>query len=182
MVCFILLGILLRIVVPSRIPKREKFNSDRSNKETSMTYQIAQDNGQTGHSEAVHAEINLGLKKGYEGFAQEKGEVLGFLTDLYLDAAQNSRPFVPFVVTDSVITYAYFSNKQWGGDDKWHAAHEPALVLASDKSPLYAADVSDDEWKELVESYAHKLGEKFQQFRVYVTYSRTEVKIFQRQS
>jgi hypothetical protein len=52
-------------------------------------------------------------------------------------------------------------------------------VLSSVKSPLYAADETDDEWKTLVEEYAAKLGAQFQQWRVYVSYSRVEIKIFQ---
>ena len=141
-------------------------------------YSVPIENGREGRSRnGLRAEINLGLKKGYEGFAQEKGEVLEFLTGLYVKAGEEGKNFVPFVVTDSVITYAYPTDKGWV------AAHEPGLVLTSDKSPLYAAEMSDEEWKELVEWFAAQLGSKFQQFRVYVTYTRTEeVKILQRES
>ncbi len=139
------------------------------------TYSIPTENGNLGHAtNNLRAEINLGLKRGYGGFAEEKGDVLNFLTDLQAAAGKAGDDFVPFIVTDSVITYAYPT------DDGWHAEHEPALVLTSDKSPLYAADMSDEEWAELVESYAARLGERFQQFRVYVTYTRAEVKILQK--
>jgi hypothetical protein len=138
------------------------------------TYKIAEETGHVGHDvNAIKAEINLGLKKGYGGFAQEKGDVLNFLTGLYVEAGAAGQNFVPFVVTDSVITYAYPTDKGW------HGEHEPALVLSSVKSPLYAADETDDEWKTLVEEYAAKLGAQFQQWRVYVSYSRVEIKIFQ---
>ncbi len=140
-----------------------------------MVYSIPTENGNVGHARnTIRAEINLGLKKGYTGFAQEKGEVLAFLTDLYKQDGAAGKPFVPFIVTDSVITYAYPTG------DGWHGEHEPALVLTSDKSPLYAANLSDEDWAVLVESYAAKLGERFEQFRVYVTYTRVEVKILQK--
>jgi len=100
--------------------------------------------------------------------------VLQFLTDLYRSQLRVGKNYIPFVMTDSVITYAYPA-----GDDIV-AEHEPALVLKSDKSPLYAADMSDDEWKELVEWFAAQLGSEFEQFRVYVSYTRAEVKILQK--
>lgn len=95
-----------------------------------------------------------------------------FLTDLYISGQIEQ---LPFVVRDTIITYAY------PGNDGLISCHEPALELVSDKSPLYATHLSDEEWQELVEEqYAHKLGERFEQFRVYVTYARVETKIFQR--
>ena len=121
----------------------------------------------------IRAQINLGLKKGYGGFAQEKGEVLTFLTDRYKAAVTEKRNFVPYVVTDSVIVYAYPS------DSGPVAAHEPALVLTSDKSPLYAANMSEKEWQSAIEADAEALGESFQQYRVYVTYSPATVAILQ---
>lgn len=142
-----------------------------------MNYQIAVENGLTGHSiSALRAEINLGLKRGYGGFAQEKADVVGCLLRLYTEAGLEGRSFLPFVITDSVITYAYPLNDgvEWRGD------HEPSLVLTSDKSPLYAAGMSDEQWKEMVEEYAAKLAAQFEQFRVYITYTRSEVKIFQK--
>ncbi len=139
-------------------------------------YKIAVDNGKTGHAVAnLQVELTLGLKKGYGGFVQEKGHVLQFLTDLYKSQLAAGKNFIPFVITDSVITYAYSA-----GDNEFVAEHEPALVLKSDKSPLYAADMSDDEWKSLVEWFAAQLGSEFEQFRVYVSYTRAEVKILQK--
>jgi len=122
----------------------------------------------------LRAEINLGLKKGYSGFEQEKADVLSFLTETYKNAGKAGKNFIPFIVTDSVITYAY------PADDDWVGEHEPALVLTSDKSPLYVAGTSDEDWKVFVEEYITLLGERFDQFRVYVTYTRVEVKIFQK--
>lgn len=136
---------------------------------------IAQDCGRVGHAtDNLQAELTLGLKKGYGGFSQEKVDVLSFLTGLYASQMKAGKNYIPFIVQDSVITYAYPD-----GDDIV-AEHEPALVLKSDKSPLYAADMSDDGWKELVEWFAAQLGSKFEQFRVYVTYARAEVKILQK--
>ncbi len=138
-------------------------------------YQIAQDCGQTGHAtNNLQVEITLGLKKGYGGFENEKSEVLTFLTDLYLSQMESDKNYIPFIVQDSIITYAY------PGDEGIVAEHEPALVLRSDKSPLYAANMTDDEWKELVEWFVSQLGARFEQFRVYVSYARAEVKIFQK--
>lgn len=138
-------------------------------------YQIAQDCGQAGHAtNNLQVELTLGLKKGYGGFENEKSEVLSFLTNLYASQMKSGKNYIPFIIQDSVITYAYPS-----GDDIV-AEHEPALVFKSDKSPLYAADMSDEEWKELVEWFAAQLGSEFEQFRVYVTYARAEVKILQK--
>lgn len=139
-----------------------------------MKYAIAVEGGRVGHAQNnLQTQINLGLKKGYEGFVQEKGEVLNFLTDLYKQALTEGRNFLPFVITETVITYA------WKGDNGPVGAHEPALLLSSDKSPLYSSE-SDEEWQAMVEDYAVKLAERFQQFRVYVTYNRVETKIFQK--
>ena len=140
-----------------------------------MIYSIPTEDGHLGHDRsALRAEINLGLKRGYGGFKEEKGDVLNFLTDLYKKDGAEGKPFVPFVVKDSIITYAYPT------DSGWHGEHEPALVLTSDKSPLYAAGMSDEAWQRLVENYASLLGERFEQFRVYVTYTRVEVKVLQK--
>ena len=57
-----------------------------------MKYGIAVENGRTGHVQGnLQAQINLGLKKGYEGFTQEKQDVLNFLTDLYKTALIEKR-------------------------------------------------------------------------------------------
>lgn len=138
-------------------------------------YEIAVErNGRVGHViNNLRAEINLGLKKGYGGFAQEKREVLTFLTEQYKKSLSEGKNFIPFVVTDSVITYAY------PGDNGPVAEHEPALVLTADKSPLYG-DESDEEWQAMVEECAAALAKRFEQKRVYVTYARAEVKVFQR--
>ena len=115
-------------------------------------YQIAQDNGRTGHNpSALEAKIYLGLKKGYDGFTQEKQAVLNFLTGLYTEALTAGRGYVAFVIADAVITYAYKSG------DQVVAMHEPSLVLSSTQSPLYTTE-SDDEWKDSVEGYATKLA------------------------
>lgn len=138
-------------------------------------YEIAED-GKGYSVNNLQTEINIGLKKGYSGFNQEKEEVLFFLTNLYRSQLSAGKKFIPFVVTDSVITYAY---PKWDEPGVIVAEHEPALVLKSDKSPLFAADISDEEWMNLVEWFATQLGSKFQQFRVYISYTRAEVKILQ---
>ena len=77
-------------------------------------------------------------------------------------------------MTDTILAYAYEEN----GLPK--TQHEPGLCLVSDKSPLYAADMSDDEWKTLVEFHAQALGEHFEQDHVFVTYLPSEIKVLQR--
>jgi hypothetical protein len=140
-----------------------------------MSYQVANADGHSGHAfSTIRVEINLGLKKGYSGSVQDKQEVLDFITTIHEHALRQAANFITFVVTDSVLVYGYEEN----GQPK--TQHEPGLCLTSDKSPLYAADMSDDEWKALVEVYAHALGEYFEQEHVFVTYLRSEVKIFQR--
>lgn len=141
-------------------------------------YKIAEDKGNKGHAfNNLQVEVNLGLKKGYGGFEQEKEEVLNFLTELYKTQIKIDGNYILFVITESIITYAY---PKWDEQEVIIAEHEPALVLKSDKSPLYAADMTNDEWKDLVEYTACQLAEKFEQFRVYVSYTTAEVKIFQK--
>ncbi len=139
-----------------------------------MSYRIATAGIRTGHAlSTLRVEINLGLKKGYSGSVQDKHEVLDFITSLHEQALQQAANFITFVVTDTVLVYAYEDNGP-------RTQHEPGLCLTSDKSPLYAADMSDDEWKILVERYADALGEHFEQDHVFVTYLASEVKVLQR--
>jgi hypothetical protein len=140
-----------------------------------MPYRIASVGIRTGHAPSLRVEINLGLKKGYSGSMQDKQEVLDFITDLHRQALKQAANFITFVVTDTVLAYAYEE------DGQPVTQHEPGLCLSSDKSPLYAADMSDEDWKTLVEFYAHALGEHFQQDHVYVTYLPAELKVFQRE-
>ena len=138
-------------------------------------YAIAVDRDKVGHREAtLRAEINLGLKRGYAGFLQEKSEVVDFLKEEYRSAVVGGRNFIPIGMQQTDLVYAFPVE---GGV---HAEAEPSLTLFSDKSPLYS-DESDEEWKEMVEALAVRLAKKFDQFRVYVTYTRVEVKILQRQ-
>lgn len=61
-----------------------------------MKYIIPMERGRVGRAKnGLRVEINLGLKKGYEGFAQEKGEVLSFLTDMYREAGRGGEEFSP---------------------------------------------------------------------------------------
>lgn len=139
-----------------------------------MNYLVASENGRIGHLNTVRAEINLGLKKGYDGFLQEKAEVIAFLKEKYKEAIAAGQSFIPVCIQQTEIVYAY------GTSDGPFADAEPALTLFSDKNPLYAVE-SDEDWKVAVEDLAAKLAERFQQYRVYVTYAAVEVKIFQQQ-
>lgn len=139
-----------------------------------MGYKLAVVSYRVGHYEdALSCQICLGLKQGYDGFVQEKGAVLSFLTDLYKVALMGGKNYIAFLITDAVITYAYKN----GGEVV--VMHEPSLLLASTMSPLYTSE-TEEEWKTAVEEYATKLAEKFEQFRVYVEYSRKEIKILQK--
>ena len=138
-------------------------------------YVIAQDNGRSGMATTLRAEINLGLKKGYDGFLQEKAEVIAFLKEMYKADVAAGRNYIPVGVQQTEIVYAYPTA------DGPFADAEPALTLFSDKSPLYAADMTDEEWKAAVEALASNLAAKFEQYRVYVSYIPVEVKIFQKQ-
>lgn len=136
-------------------------------------YVTAVERGRTGAGRTLRAEINLGLKRGYAGFLQEKSEVIDFLMEEYRQALASGRNYIPVGVQVSDIVYAY---PMEGGV---HAEAEPSLTLFSDKSLIYS-DESDEEWKAMVEDLASKLAEKFGQFRVYVTYTPVEVRILQR--
>lgn len=139
-------------------------------------YQIATEGGLSGHVQKnLKASIVLGLKQGYDGFLQEKKEVLDFLTNIYCEAGKEGRPFIPFTVSEVIVTYAYPVDGGWRGE------HEPALLLTSDKNPLYTASISVEDWKLMIETYVTKLGSHFQQHRVYLAYEEVETKIFQKQ-
>jgi len=137
-------------------------------------YEIAEENGKSGQVLTIRAEINLGLKKGYGGFLQEKQEVIDFLKEFYVSALSAGRSFVPVCIQQTEVVYAYPT------DSGPFADAEPALTLFSDKNPLYVFE-SDEDWKKSVEDLTFRLAEKFQQFRVYVSYIPVEVKIFQKQ-
>lgn len=139
-----------------------------------MGYGIAFDNGRSGAATTIRAEINLGLKKGYGGFLQEKQEVIDFLKESYRKAIAAGGTYIPVGVQQTEIVYAYPT------DNGPFADAEPALTLFSDKNPLYAVQ-SDEDWKAEVERLAAELAGKFQQYRVYVSYIPVEVKIFQKQ-
>jgi hypothetical protein len=140
-----------------------------------MPYRIATLGTRSGHAPStLRVEINLGLKKGYTGSVQDKQEVLDFITGLHEQALRQAANFITFVVTDTVLAYAYEEH----GEPR--TQHEPGLCLVSDKSPLYAADMSDEEWKGLVEFYACELGAHFEQDHVFVTYLPSEIKVLAR--
>ncbi len=145
-----------------------------------MEYAIAVEEklGTTGQkNNNLQAQITLGLKQGYGGFLQEKLEVLNLLSGLYKACLWDGEEMVTFNVKEAVTTYAY---RHWDNPDEIVAEHEPSLELTSDKNPLFTADMSDEEWKTLVEWFVARLASKFKQFRVYVSYTRTEeLKILQ---
>ncbi|MFA6587939.1 MAG: hypothetical protein WCT08_02620 [Patescibacteria group bacterium] len=137
-------------------------------------YVIAQEGDRVGEVKStLRAEINLGLKKGYAGFLQEKEEVISFLKEEYRQALAAGLNFIPVGIQQTDLVYAYPVE---GGV---HAEAEPSLTLFADRNPLYSTE-SEEEWQAMVEDLASKLAEKFDQFRVYVTYIRVEVKIFQK--
>jgi len=156
--------------------ERLRFCSPESGPEALETkYVVALESGVEGWQRStLRAEINLGLKRGYAGFLQEKEEVISFLKETYRSAVDEGRNYIPVGVQQSEIVYAYPSATGAVADA------EPALTLFSDKSPLYAVSMSDVEWQVSVEDLASRLADKFGQFRVYVTYTRVEVKVFQR--
>lgn len=137
-----------------------------------MKYVIAREGERVGVAKTLRVEINLGLKQGYAGFLQEKEEVIAFLKEEYRQALASGRSYIPVGIQITDLVYAYPTQ------EGIHAEAEPSLTLFSDKNPLYSKE-SGEEWKDLVEELAFKLAEKFQQFRVYVTYIPVEVKIFQ---
>ena len=73
-----------------------------------MPYRVATADGRTGHAvSTLRVEINLGLKKGYSGSVQDKQEVLDFITNLHRQALKQAANFITFVVTDTILAYAY---------------------------------------------------------------------------
>jgi len=119
---------------------------------------------------ALRAELTLGLLAGERTIG--KGEVLSFLTEEITASISSGARWVPLLVADAVIAYAR--------DGKGYT--EQALTLSSDRNPRYNADLSNGEWRAVVEALAGKLAREFGQARVYVTYLPAEVVIVTPQS
>ncbi|OGF31244.1 hypothetical protein A3H09_02415 [Candidatus Falkowbacteria bacterium RIFCSPLOWO2_12_FULL_45_13] len=119
---------------------------------------------------ALRAEVTLGLLT--EGRRVEKAEVIRFLTEEITAAISSGARWVPLLVADAIIAYAR--------DGRGYT--EQALTLSSDRNPRYNADLSDDEWRAVIEALAGKLAREFGQQRVYVTYLPAEVVIVTPQS
>lgn len=116
----------------------------------------------------LRAEITLGLRVGGAGPLVKKSDVLRFLRDEVTRAKAAGERWLPLRVASAVIIYSTTDG---------HGRSEPALILSSDRNPRYNAEMSDDEWCALVEATARKLGRKFNQERVYVTYQPARVSI-----
>jgi len=125
----------------------------------------------------LRAEINFELEiAGYGGFRQEKEEVVSFLKKMIQKSVSKREFYIQFCIQATEIIYGYKRNNEGVVVDS-----EPSITLFSDKNPIYAASITDADWKCVVEQVAFQLAEEFQQYRVYVTYSLVDVKIFRKQ-
>ncbi len=122
------------------------------------------------HHTGLHAEITLGLRSGYSGDAIAPEAVTHFLENRISEAVHTGGRVLPWRVATVTIVYPLGKKGQ----------SEHALILSSDKNPRYNADLSDDEWKELVEKVAEALASEFSQVRVYISYTPCEVTILER--
>ncbi len=116
-------------------------------------------------SHGFRAQITLGLRKGYGGSVQEKTEVLSLISDLQRRAVAGGRPYLPFVIAETVISYPVNERR---------TEREPGLALTTDQAA--APDAGDEAaWRELVLFYAQALADAFEQEVVSVTFWPAEI-------
>lgn len=120
--------------------------------------------------QSLRAEVTLGLCRGLSGSLISGSEVIAFLKEEVTRAKAEGKPWLPLRVTPGTVVY---SSETEGKD-------EPCLILSSDRNPRYNAELSDGEWKQLVQKTAASLARKFEQERVYITYLPAEVVILTR--
>lgn len=118
----------------------------------------------------LRAEINMGLKEGYEGLGHTKQEVIDFLQSLYQAAVDKGEYLPGLGVQSTVLTYQHIDTSYT----------EPSLTIFGDKNPFYF-NGSDDDFKRVIGQIACELGEHFQQFRVYITYTPVTIQIIQKE-
>ena len=116
----------------------------------------------------MRAEITLGLRVGGDGPLVKKSEVLRFLRGEVTRAEAAGERWLPLRVASAVVVYSTVDGR---------GRTEPALILSSDRNPRYNADLTEEQWRALVEQTAQKLGRRFNQERVYVTYQPAQVAI-----
>ena len=118
---------------------------------------------------SLRAEVTLGLQAGYKGDFFSKEAVQRFLEQKISEALAHGERVVPWRIAEASLVYP----------SEGKGRGERALILSSDRNPRYNADLSDDEWKALVEKISAELGREFKQVRVYVTYTPAEVVIIE---
>ncbi len=120
--------------------------------------------------QSLRAEITLGLRQGQNGPIFSESDVVAFLKEEVTRAKAAGKPWLPLRIIAGTVVY---SSETEGKD-------EPCLILSSDRNPRYNAELSDEDWRTLVQETATSLARKFEQERVYVTYLPAEVVIVTR--
>lgn len=121
--------------------------------------------------------LTIGLKEGYEihnyVFAFE--DVMEIISDWQRKKVENDLPYLTGTLLKAAILYAW-KNELGKGE----SGNEPVVLYQGEVSPIYHADLSDNEVISLLEDLASVLGTKLSQTRVYITY-REEIWILQQQ-
>ncbi len=111
--------------------------------------------------------VTFGLQEGYGDKARlhTVDEVVALIERHLKKRAAAGEPYLTGTVTEGQVVYA------WPEDDgKVGVGHEPQATYAGEVSPLYNADLSDEEVEVILNDLASEIGVALGQTRVYVAY------------
>ncbi|HEU5114204.1 MAG TPA: hypothetical protein VFT82_00380 [Candidatus Paceibacterota bacterium] len=119
-------------------------------------------------------QISIGLEEGYgSGIRHTKREVEHLIGEWIKSRMEKGEKSVAGAVVPGTMIYAW--NSPLAGV---LVNFEDLVFFVGDVSPLYCADYTDDEVKEVLRDLASFLGEALKQTRMYVAY-RDEMAIYQ---
>ncbi len=121
--------------------------------------------------------ITVGLQECYgdDATVHTVEEVVPFIENHLKAAAAAGRQFLTGSVTAGTVVYAWPEGPGNAG-----GGNEPQAAFVGEVSPLYNADLSDEEVEVILNDLASELGSALGQTRVYVAY-RDELWILQKE-
>lgn len=121
--------------------------------------------------------ISCGLQEGYgaEGKTHRPAEAVSAALEFMKSRAASGRAYLTGTVSTGEVVYAWPE-----GEGKAGGGSEPSVVFNGEVSPLYNADMSNEEAVEILNDLAASLGAALGQTRVYITFC-DEIWILQRE-
>ena len=119
--------------------------------------------------------IIVGLAEGYgpEAKIHTADEAVSLVENHLKAKAAQGLSYLTGSVTTGTVVYAWPE-----GPGKSGGGHEPQATYSGEVSPLYNAELTDEEVEEILNDLASELGSAFGQTRIYVAY-RDEIWILQ---